>query len=158
PDRLRKVVWLRKRLGVVRLNKLADYLANNTGALAGNFFFGCMLGSAGFVGLMLGLPIDIRHITFAAANLAYATHTFEFQLAWEVFAISMIGVLAIGMTNLAVSFSLAFFTALKARGVRPLGSTTIGRRLLKRFVETPGQFFYPPKSPEQGSTQGFERP
>ncbi|HEX4918458.1 MAG TPA: hypothetical protein VFV43_11215, partial [Limnobacter sp.] len=36
PDRLRKVVWLRKRLGVVRLNKLADYLANNTGALAGN--------------------------------------------------------------------------------------------------------------------------
>ncbi|HEX4878823.1 MAG TPA: recombinase [Limnobacter sp.] len=145
PDRLRKVVWLRKWLGVVRLNRLADYLAHNTGALAGNFFFGCMLGSAGFVGLMLGLPIDIRHITFAAANLAYATHTFEFQLAWEVFMVSLLGVLAIGMTNLAVSFSLAFFTALKARGVRPRGSAAIGRRLLRRLLETPGQFFYPPK-------------
>ncbi|SMG62844.1 [weak similarity to] Site-specific recombinase Gcr, partial [methanotrophic bacterial endosymbiont of Bathymodiolus sp.] len=38
PDRIRKVPWLRRRLGVVRANKLADYLSKNTGALAGNFF------------------------------------------------------------------------------------------------------------------------
>ncbi|MEK9815538.1 MAG: hypothetical protein VW447_00255 [Limnobacter sp.] len=145
PDRIRKVPWLRKRLGVVRVNKLADYLSKNTGALAGNFFFGCMLGSAGFIGLILGLPIDIRHITFAAANMAYGIQAHEFMLSGLEVAIAAVGVFLIGMVNLAVSFSLAFFTALRARGVRKLESLSLAGRIFKRFFKSPGEFFYPPK-------------
>jgi len=145
PDRIRKVLWLRKRLGVVRANKLADYLSKNTGALAGNFFFGCMLGSAGFIGLILGLPIDIRHITFAAANMAYGIQAHEFMLSGLEVAIAAVGVFLIGMVNLGVSFSLAFFTALRARGVRRLESLSLAGRIFKRFFKSPGEFFYPPK-------------
>lgn len=145
PDRIRKVPWLRKRLGVVRANKLADYLSKNTGALAGNFFFGCMLGSAGFVGLILGLPIDIRHITFSAANMAYGFQAQEFMLSGLDVAIAAMGVFLIGMVNLGVSFSLAFFTALRARGVRKLESLSLAGRIFKRFFTSPGEFFYPPK-------------
>lgn len=148
PDRLRKVQWLKKRLGVVRLNRLADYLANNTGALMGNFLFGCMLGSAGFIGLMLGLPIDIRHITFAAANMAYGIQGHGFDLPWIEIAICAAGVLLIGATNLAVSFSFAFGTALRARGVRNLGSLALAGRLGKKFLTSPMAFFYPPKPAE----------
>jgi site-specific recombinase len=145
PDRIRKVLWLRRRLGVVRLNKLADYLSKHTGALAGNFFFGCMLGSAGFVGLILGLPIDIRHITFAAANMAYGIQSHEFVIGGLEVAVAAAGVFLIGMVNLGVSFSLAFFTALRARGVRRLDSLALAGRIAKRFLMTPGEFFYPPK-------------
>lgn len=145
PQRLRKVVWLRKLLGVVRLNRFAEYLTKNTGALAGNFFFGCMLGSAGFVGLIFGLPIDIRHITFAAANMAYGLQAQGFDFSVHEIAVAGLGVLLIGCVNLAVSFSLAFFTALKARGVQIKRSTSIGRLLLVRLRHTPLSFFYPPK-------------
>ena len=149
PDRIRKVPWLRNQLGVVRLNKLADYLSKHTGALAGNFFFGCMLGSAGFVGLILGLPIDIRHITFAAANMAYGFQAQEFLVSGLDVAIAVAGVLLIGMVNLGVSFSLAFFTALRARGVRKLESLSLAGRIAKRFFASPREFFYPPKDTER---------
>ena len=149
PDRIRKLSWLRKRLGVVRANKLADYLSKNTGALAGNFFFGCMLGSAGFVGLILGLPIDIRHITFAAANMAYGIQAHDFMLGWGHIVVAALGVFLIGMVNLAVSFSFAFFTALRARGVRRLESLSLAGRVAKRFWATPGEFFYPPREAVQ---------
>lgn len=149
PDRIRKVLWLRKRLGVVRLNNLADYLRKNTGALAGNFFFGCMLGSAGFVGLILGLPIDIRHITFSAANMAYGMQAQEFMLSGLEITIAAVGVFLIGMVNLGVSFSLAFFTALRARGVRRLEGLALAGRIAKRFFMAPTEFFYPPKESVQ---------
>lgn len=148
PSRLRKVLWLRRTLGVVRLNRFADYLGNNLGALTGNFFFGCMLGSAGFVGLMLGLPIDIRHITFAAANMAYATQAQAFALSMQDIAVACAGVLMIGLTNLAVSFSLAFYTALKARGVRRLEVIKLTGRLGQRFLSRPRDFFIPPRAPD----------
>ncbi|MCQ8895118.1 site-specific recombinase [Limnobacter humi] len=145
PDRLRKVPWLRRLLGVARLNRLANYLVNNTGALAGNFLFGCMLGSAGFVGFLLGLPIDIRHITFSSANLAYAMEAQGFGLnPWEVAFYAGTAV-AIGLTNLAVSFSLAFYTALKARGVRRREVVKLAGGLGRRFLKRPRDFFYPPR-------------
>jgi site-specific recombinase len=104
-----------------------------------------MLGSAGFVGLILGLPIDIRHITFAAANMAYGIQAHEFMLSGLEVAIAAVGVFLIGMVNLGVSFSLAFFTALRARGVRKLESLSLAGRIFKRFFTSPGEFFYPPK-------------
>lgn len=151
PERVRKVRWLHRTLGVMRTNKLADYLGKNTGALAGNFFFGCMLGSAGFVGLILGLPIDIRHITFAAANMAYGLQAQDFLVGGLAVLSAAAGVFLIGMVNLAVSFSLAFFTALRARGVRRLGGVSLASRIARRFLTTPGEFFYPPRDAAQGS-------
>jgi len=70
PQRLRRVRWLRVLLGSARLNRLAGYVEHNLGALAGNFLFGCMLGFTPVVGELLGLPLDIRHVAFASANLA----------------------------------------------------------------------------------------
>jgi site-specific recombinase len=156
PERIRKVPWLRNFLGVERLKLLADYLGKNTGALAGNFFFGCMLGSAGFVGLILGLPIDIRHITFAAANMAYGLHAHEFMLGGFELAIALIGVLLIGMVNLTISFSLAFFTALRARGVRSLDGLSLAGRVFRHFRTAPSEFFYPPKEEiQKDGTEAF---
>ena len=32
---------------------------------------GCMLGSTPLVGHLIGLPLDIRHVAFASANLGF---------------------------------------------------------------------------------------
>lgn len=72
PERIRQHRRLQKILGKKRLHKVSSYVEKNLGALAGNFYFGIMLGSMGTLGFILGLPLDIRHITFSAAYFAFS--------------------------------------------------------------------------------------
>ncbi|WP_205881922.1 site-specific recombinase [Leeia aquatica] len=145
PERLQQLGWLRRLLGPQRLQRVARYVGDNLGALAGNFFFGLMLGSIGTLGFIFGLPIDIRHITFSSANFVFALVGSDFQLPWQVWSVSLLGVALIGMVNLVVSFSLALLVALHARRV----SFGQGRSLLaalgRRFIRQPGPFFFPPR-------------
>lgn len=144
PDRLRRVKLLRRVLGEKRLDALAVYVEHNLGALAGNMSFGFMLGCMGTLGFLLGLPLDIRHVTFGAANLAYGAQALGFQVYWvDALAVSA-GVLLIGFTNLAVSFSLALRVALKSRRIHASGARALPGMLWRRFLRRPRDFFWPP--------------
>ena len=109
----------------------------------GNFLFGCMLGTAGTIGVILGLPIDIRHIAFSSANLGYALNGFQFDLPLRAIAWAALGVGLIGLTNLAVSFALALRTALGARGIRFEHWTPLLRAIWQRFRAQPRSFLMP---------------
>jgi site-specific recombinase len=147
PERLVRVRWLRRLLGEQRLARVAGYVGDNTGALMGNFLFGCMLGCTPVAGELLGLPLDIRHVAFASANLAYGLQGQGFAVdAWTI-AASALGVLLIGLVNLAVSFSLAMRVALRSRGILPEQTRGLTMRVLRRFVASPGEFFWVPRRP-----------
>lgn len=146
PQRLLQLRWPRRLFGEARWKRVCTYVENNLGALAGNFFFGIMLGSMGTIGFLLGLPLDIRHITFSSANLAYAAVALDFQLDWQTWALSSAGIALIGLTNLAVSFSLALFVALRSRRIRFVDGRAVLGRLLRRFVRAPQRFFVPPRN------------
>jgi site-specific recombinase len=143
PDRLRRVRSLRRLLGAQRLDRLATYAGNNLGALAGNFLFGCMLGCTPVVGTLLGLPLDIRHVAFASANLAYGLVGLQFDVSSGTIAVSILGVLLIGLVNLAVSFGLALRVALRSRGITPEQTAGLWSRVLRRFLAAPRDFFWP---------------
>jgi site-specific recombinase len=149
PDRLRRVRWLRHLLGARRHERFVVYVEHNLGALAGNLVFGFMLGSMGTLGFLLGLPLDIRHVTFGAANLAYGLQALNFEVFWGQALICALGVLLVGMTNLAVSFSLAMYVALKSRRVRYTDTAGLLRILLRRLVRQPRDFFWPPKEEKE---------
>jgi site-specific recombinase len=51
-----------------------------------------------------------------------------------------LGVAAIGLTNLAVSFALALWMALRARGVAFTQSRELATRLWRRFRTAPTSF------------------
>ncbi|WP_018412423.1 site-specific recombinase [Methyloversatilis thermotolerans] len=150
PERLRRVKWLRTLLGEQRLHRLSDYVEHNLGALMGNFLFGCMLGCTPIIGGLLGLPLDIRHVAFASANLAYGLQALAFDVDWHDVVISASGVILIGLTNLIVSFSLAMKTALRSRGVEPEDTRGLSVKLLRRFLTRPRDFFWPPRSDAAG--------
>ncbi|MDP2228936.1 MAG: recombinase, partial [Moraxellaceae bacterium] len=156
PERLRQRPGLQQLLGIDRLDRLTRYLENNLGALAGNFYFGLMLGSMGTLGFILGLPLDIRHITFSSAYFSFAFVGMDQHLPLYTLAISLAGVAAIGMTNLVVSFSLALMVALKSRRVRYGQWLPLLLLIARRFRKNPGQFFWPPKeaAPETVTTSG----
>lgn len=145
PERLRRVKWLRRLLGQPRLDRVATYVEYNFGALAGNFIFGCMLGATGTIGAFFGLPVDIRHVAFASANLAYGLQALDFELDWHIIAISAVGVVLIGLVNLVVSFSLALRVALRSRGVMPEETSGLTARVFARLRQSPREFFLPPR-------------
>ena len=79
--------------------RIGRYLDDNLGGISGNFLFGCMLGTADTVGMILGLPIDIRHIAFASASLGYAFAGFDFRLPLRALLWAGMGVLLIGFVD-----------------------------------------------------------
>jgi site-specific recombinase len=145
--RLRQHRRLKKMMTPARLDKVSTYIENNLGALAGNFWFGIMLGSMGTIGYILGLPLDIRHIAFASVNFAQSYYTLHGQIEASTVLVSFLGVLMIGMTNLLVSFTLALLVALKARRVSFRHWRSLGRLILSHFATRPTDFFVPPATP-----------
>jgi len=143
--RVARAHWLRRLLGQPRLARFGEYLERNLGGLMGNFYFGILLGTIGTIGFMLGLPIDIRHITFSATNFATALVGLDNHMSWQTAVVSVIGVLAIGTVNLWVSFSLALFVALRARQVRFRHGLALAKAVFMRFRKGPKDFFIPPK-------------
>lgn len=147
--RLKAHYKLKKMMGQERLNKFANYIERNLGALAGNFLFGIMLGSMGTIGFILGLPLDIRHIAFASANFIQGLLSINGSPEIGLIIVSFLGVLLIGLTNLFVSFSLTIIVALRARRVRFEQWKPLAKLVFTHFVTRPLDFFWPPKQPLQ---------
>lgn len=148
--RIARLRWLRRLLGPARAGRLGAYLQERLGGIMGNFLFGCMLGSTGVVGTILGLPLDIRHIAFSSANLGYALVGFQFALPAKAIAWGALGIAAIGMTNLVVSFTLALRTALGARRIRVEHWAPLLGALGRRLRREPRSFLLPPRPAGNG--------
>lgn len=145
PERIVRLRWPRTVFGEIRVRRFARYLEHNLGALAGNFFFGCMLGGAWAIGVLFGLPFDIRHIAFSSANVGFASVALDFNVDLHIMIPAVIGVALIGVTNLLVSFALALYVALKARQVTFAQGRVLMKALWHQLRHSPGEFFLPPK-------------
>lgn len=156
-ERVERAEWLRRLLGEDRARRVAGYVKDNLGGLAGNAFFGVMLGSTGTIGLILGLPLDIRHVAFAAANLAYALTALRFDIDTATLAWALCGVGLIGAINLAVSFTLALWVALKSRSAPPGLLRKLLRELVAAARRAPRQFFLPPPRSTPGAQAAPDR-
>lgn len=128
-----------------RAARLGRYVEHNLGALLGNLSFGFMLGGVGFIGFLTGLPIDIRHVAFASANVVYALTTLHGHEPESSAALAILGVLLVGIVNISVSYALAFATALRARRVKYERAGLVMRLVFRRAVSRPHDFFWPPR-------------
>ena len=130
------------------LQRLGGFVEANLGAIMGNFLFGVFLGSTATIGFLFGLPIDIRHIAFASANLAHGLFNISAnQLDWQIVLLSMLGVALIGMVNLMVSFSLALFVALRSKEVKFIDWSRLTKQLFSHVLTHPSDFFWPRDKP-----------
>lgn len=128
-------------LGEHRRARLADYLHDHFGALHGNFAFGVLLGMTPFIGHMLALPLDIRHIAFSSANLSYSAASSDIALG--TFLLGLFYVLLIGLVNLWVSFFLALRVALRARDTEIPSTGKLLRTLWQQIRERPRDLLLP---------------
>jgi site-specific recombinase len=137
---------LRLSLPQSRLQRMADYVNEYGGSLAGNISLGFFLGTAGIVGKIFGIPFDIRHITISAANTSLGAYGIGWEhINYRYLANVVMGVLGIGFLNFLVSFSLAFFVAVRSRGIRLKDYPGFLRILWKYFYNHPLDFIRPRK-------------
>lgn len=110
---------LRLSMPAKRLKRVADYVEQHAGALAGNISLGFFLGMAGSFGEIFGVHFEIRHITISAGNTSLAVYGLgPGNIDPRYLARVFIGVLGIGFLNFLSSFSLAFIVAVRSRGIR----------------------------------------
>lgn len=147
-ERMEHARWLQSLLGEARLARFAVYMDNNLGALAGNFFLGVMLALVGTIGFLTGLPIDVRHVTLSSANFGLALASLDFAVDGATIGTTLLGIGMIGFFNLTVSFALALWVAMRARGVAFSQTRMLIGILFGRLISAPRQFFWPASNPE----------
>jgi site-specific recombinase len=144
PQRLMALKGPRWLFGEARWMRVCHYVEDNLGALAGNFFFGFMLGGVTAFGILFGLPVDIRHIAFSSAYLGFGLSALEYALPLRDIVMAVLGVGLIGLVNLVVSFSLSLRVACRAREVTLPGGELLVQ-IFRLFLRQPREFILPPR-------------
>jgi site-specific recombinase len=135
---------LQRWLGPTRTRRAAKWLGKNIAGLTGNISLGFMLGLAPEIAGFFGLPIDVRHVTLStgSATAAFAELGLDRLLQLSTLTL-VVGILGIGVLNVAVSFGLALFVAIRARDVRGPEREQFFRALARRFIRAPWTFILP---------------
>ena len=111
-ERIEKHPLLIRFISTSMLSDIGFFLKSKSGVIAENILLGFFLGMSTYLGEIIDLPIDIRHVTFSAGNFALAAYGLDFNLGLSTWIYCTIGVLGIGFINFTVSFSLAFYICL----------------------------------------------
>lgn len=146
--RLSEHPFLKGFFGKVRMQRVANWMQQKWPSVVSNIWFGVFMGSAWAIGHFFGLPIDIRHITFASGNLAYGLYGMNFIISLENILWCILGIGIIGLGNFIVSFGLSLWIALRSREVPASELEYLGRCVWRAFKAHPRAFFFPVKEKE----------
>lgn len=139
---------LKSVVGKEKMLKLSNWMRKKWPGIVSNIWFGFFMGSAGVIGTFLGLPIDIRHITFASGNFAYGLFGAHFDVALDLVIWCIIGIGLIGFGNFIVSFSLSLGIALRSREIPLSELKNLAKSVWLQFKKQPMAFFLPVKTKE----------
>ncbi|MDD3591956.1 MAG: hypothetical protein PHO65_04910 [Sulfurovum sp.] len=134
---------LKKLLKEEKRKRLACYLHEHHGAMAGNFFFGVLLGVTPYLGYLFDLPLDIRHVAFSTAYLGYSSMHIDISLGEFLLLLGF--VLLIGLVNLSVSFVLALRVSLLSRDSYFGNLFSFVKLFAKEARKRPLELFFPPR-------------
>jgi site-specific recombinase len=131
-------------LGPTRASRFALFWTRNIAGFGGNMSFGFMLGIIPEMAHFSGLPLDVRHVTLSAGFLTAAVATLGAGiLATKAFVLAALGILGIGVMNLAVSFSLAMLVATRACNILAPERRVIYGAVARRMLRHPLSFLFP---------------
>ena len=152
---------LQALLGTARAGRFAVWLDHNIAGLAGNVSLGFLMGLIPQVALFFGISLEIRHVTLSTGQIAGALSTLGTATVGSgSLMLLFAGLFGIGLVNVGVSFGLALWIAIRARGVRAPERRVIYRVLMARLLRRPWTFLLPGPAPvlEAASGAPLHRP
>jgi len=139
-----------------RLQKIAHYIEHHAGSLAGNIGFGFLMGMSSVVTMIFGLNFDVRHITISTGNVAFGLYGYGWSnLTGGYLAQIALGIFGIGFFNFSMSFFLAFFVAVRSRGIKMREYPEILKIVWLYFRKHPLRFFVPGKGVKANDDEGL---
>ncbi|MBQ0147539.1 MAG: site-specific recombinase Gcr [Flavobacteriaceae bacterium] len=145
PERVYHHPILSKFFGQVKRRKIANWVERNNGGVIGNIVFGFLMGFAFLIGEILGMPFDIRHITFVAGNFAIGIAGMDYHFDDKgAIIIGFISVFLVGLCNFIVSFTLSLILAFRSNNIPTYKMFPMIINIIKAFFRNPLPFFIPP--------------
>jgi site-specific recombinase len=136
---------IRRRIGAERAAKLANWARHHAAGSVGFIVLGFLLGAMPIVFELFGIPLEVRHVTLAAASLGYALdarHLYG-QLNWHETLLAFSGIAMVGILNISTSFALSFLLAVRARNIGEAQSHRFLREIGRELLSNPVAFLLP---------------
>lgn len=136
---------IREKLGVKRAAKLADWVKHHAPGSVGYIVLGFLLGAVPIIFELFGIPLEVRHVTLAAASLGYALDASRIygQMRWTDVALAFSGIAIVGVLNIVTSFVLSFLLAIRARNIGEAQSRRFLREVGRELLARPFSFLLP---------------
>jgi site-specific recombinase len=136
---------IREKLGLKRAARLAHWVKHHAPGSVGYIVLGFLLGTVPILFELFGIPLEVRHVTLAAASLGYALDTSQIYgtLRWQDAAVAFSGIAVIGVLNIVTSFVLSFLLAVRARNIGGAQSRRFLREVGLELMAHPLSFLLP---------------
>ncbi|MDO4879870.1 MAG: recombinase [Capnocytophaga sp.] len=143
--RIQENPFLKRTFGKSFTKKVAKWLEKKYPGIISNFWFGVFMGSTAAVGTILGLNLDIRHITFVSGNISMGLYGANFTIEPIMWLWLAFGVILTGFMNFIVSFGLSIWLAFRSRNIPFTEVKLLIKSVLKHFKKHPMSFIFPPR-------------
>ena len=136
---------IRAKLGPERAAKLANWVKHHAPGSVGYIVLGFLLGAVPIIFELFGIPLEVRHVTLAAASLGYALDASRLygQLHWQDAVLAFSGIALVGVLNIVTSFVLSFLLAVRARNIGEEQSRRFLREVGRELLAHPFSFLLP---------------
>ena len=141
---------LRMTLGVAGAARLAAFCRSNVAGVVGNITLGLMLGLVPAILTAFAFTFEVRHVTLSAGSIGVALGVLgkdALKLPELWWAVAGVGSMAI--LNVAVSFALAFYMAVKSRDLRRNAVRSLRGAIWQRVFRHPLELVWPAKAAPQ---------
>lgn len=144
---------LRGLIGAPRAARVSRFMVEQISGLGGNIGFGLLLGFMPMIFSLVGVPLEVRHVTFVTGQIVYAAVELgPVAFTRPDFLLALLVIPLTGLVNFAVSFALALVVALRARGLGVRSNFALLRVVWARFTASPRDFFL--AAPDEESKGG----
>ncbi|MGF6871911.1 site-specific recombinase [Paraburkholderia sp. MM5477-R1] len=135
---------LRMTLGVAGADRLARLCRANVAGVVGNITLGLMLGLVPAILAAFAFKFDVRHVTLSAGSIGVALGALgESALKLPALWWAVAGVGSMAILNVAVSFVLAFYMAVKSRDLRRNAVRSLRGAIWQRVRRHPLELVWP---------------
>jgi site-specific recombinase len=138
---------LRMTLGAAGAARLAAFCRTNVAGVVGNITLGLMLGLVPAILTAIAFTFEVRHVTLSAGSIGIALGVLgkdALKLPELWWAVAGVGSMAI--LNVAVSFALAFYMAVKSRDLRRNAVRSLRGAIWQRVFKHPLELVWPAKT------------
>jgi len=145
PEAIASVRWVRSLFGARGSAWLQRFIERSVAGIGGNVSLGVLLGATPVLGKLVGLAVDVRHVTLSTGSLAFAAAALGWQsVLTPAFGAALIGIAIIALLNFGVSFALALWVARRSEGLAGGTRLRFLRALWTKLRHAPLDFVRPP--------------